>query len=179
MKKTDKLRLILPSPEMKNQAMAYREAFLTAGEARVYGTCGLHHYDVFEKWLKNIRLQTVRVPGPDGVVEHLPATTYFAIRKRDNAIVGAVNIRHYISETLYHNGHIGYSVHPGERKKGYGKEILRLALIKADELGILEPVVTCGKTNPASKKVIERNGLVFEREHTDKDGDVVLIYVKR
>jgi predicted acetyltransferase len=176
MKKTDKLRLLLPSPEMKPRVMAFREAYLAAGEERIYGSCGLHHYDTFEAWMDNIRRQTVKVPGPNGTVAELPATTYFAIRKADNAIVGAANIRHYLNEACYHNGHIGYSVHPLERRKGYGKEILRLALIKSEELGIIEPVVSCNKSNRASKAVIEKNGLAFEREHTETDGGTVLVY---
>jgi predicted acetyltransferase len=173
MKKLDKIRLILPSPEMKNQAMAMREAFFAAGERKIYGTCGLHHFTDFGEWLVHIRRQIV-IPGGEAV-EKIPATTYFAVRTADAAIVGAVNIRHFLTESVYHNGHIGYSVHPAERGKGYGREVLRLALIKANELGILEPVVTCRKHNTASKRVIEANKLRFVREHADAQG-VILIY---
>jgi predicted acetyltransferase len=177
MRKSDKIRLIQPSPEMKNHVMAYRDAFFAAGEPKIFGTCGLHNFDDFGEWLKHIRSQQ-SVQGGDGV-ERLPATTYMAVRMSDNAIVGAANIRHYLNEANYPNGHIGYSVHPGERGKRYGREILRLSLIKADELGILEPIVSCSKKNIASKRVIEANKLQFEREHTEQDGGRVLIYVKR
>jgi predicted acetyltransferase len=177
MKNKDKIRLILPSLEMKNRAMAFRDAFLTAGENRIYGSCGMHHFDDFNEWLIHIKKTAEGKADffPEGLAL-FPAVTYFAIRTHDSAIVGAANIRYYIDEPHYHNGHIGYSVHPQERGKGYGKEILRLALIKTVELGIIEPVVSCNKDNRASKKIIERNGLEFEKQYIENDGSVVLVY---
>jgi predicted acetyltransferase len=99
-----------------------------------------------------------------------------AVRLADNAIVGIVNIRHYLTDAIYHNGHIGYSVHPLERNKGYGSEILRLALIKAEQLGILETVVTCNSDNRVSKHLIEKHGLSFQKQFTEDNGNIVLIY---
>ena len=40
-----------------------------------------------------------------------------------------VNIRHYLNEELSKfGGHIGYSIRPTERNKGYAHEQLKLAL---------------------------------------------------
>ncbi len=166
-KPVDKIKLIAPSKEMRNRVMAFREAFLSRGE-KIHGGWSLEHYgEPFDEWLAGLKTT------PDNFV---PSTTYMAVRLSDNAIVGIVNIRHYLTDAIYHNGHIGYSVHPSERRRGYGTEILRLALIKAEQLGIMETVVTCNDDNRSSRRVIERNGLKFERQFIEDNGNTVLIY---
>ena len=51
--------------------------------------------------------------------------------------VGAINIRHYLSEKLLlDGGHIGDGVRPSERRKGYATEIIRLGLEECKKLGI-------------------------------------------
>lgn len=48
--------------------------------------------------------------------------TYLLIRKSDNKIVGAINIRlNYGSGINKFNGNIGYGIRPTERRKGYNK----------------------------------------------------------
>ena len=166
----EKIKLILPSLEMKNRAMDFRSEFIERGE-KIHGSCGMHHYGDFTQWLNIVR-QTAVNP-PEG---HPHSTTYFGIRVTDNSIVGVINIRHYLREEWYHNGHIGYSVRPSERNRGYASEMLRQALIKAEQAGIMETVVTCNRDNRASRKVIENNGLSFEREFLEDNGNTVLIY---
>lgn len=181
----EKIRLIAPSLEMKHRVAAFRKEFFDHGEQKIYGSCGLHHYERVEDWLGSLSPDPPQHPDREllaiatGRPEHLfPASTFFAIRTRDDVIVGVTNIRHYIDEAHYHNGHIGYSVRPSERRKGYGTELLRLALIKAEQLGVIEPVVTCNKGNIGSKRVIERNKLAFEQEFLESNGNRVLIYRK-
>ena len=54
--------------------------------------------------------------------EKVPAETYFLVRKRDNKIVGMINIRLQLHEKLKEfGGNIGYSIRPTERRKGYNK----------------------------------------------------------
>ncbi len=165
-KPADKIKLIAPSKEMRNRIMAYREAFLTRGET-IHGGAGLAKRESFDEWLLSLR------NPPEGWV---PSSTFMAVRLSDNTIVGIVNIRHYLTEAIYHNGHIGYSVHPDERGKGYGTEILRLALIKAEQLGIMETVVTCNHDNRVSKHILEKHGLTYVKRFTEDNGNTVLIY---
>lgn len=61
-------------------------------------------------------------------------------------------------------GQIAYSVRPAERNKDYGTEILRLLLIKCEELGMKEVYVSCVKSNIASEKVILNNSGKKESE---------------
>ena len=58
-------------------------------------------------------------------------------------------------------GIFGYSIRPEERGKGYGKEQLRLALIKAREIGLRRVRIICVDTNERSKKTILGNGGVM------------------
>ena len=96
---------------------------------------------------------------PEGFV---PQTTFWLID--DGVYVGQVRIRHHINHQFLKTigGHIGYSIRPSKRGKGYGSNILELALPKAKELGINRVLVTCDATNIASRKIIEKNGGVLE-----------------
>lgn len=67
-------------------------------------------------------------------------------------------------------GHIGYDIRPSQRKKGYGKAILRLVLPLAKELGINKVLITCDVTNIASKKIIKANGGDLEDTIPDSNG---------
>ena len=61
-----------------------------------------------------------------------PAVTYLLIRENDNRLIGMINIRHNLNETMLRfGGHIGYGVRPSEKRKGYNKINLYLGLIKA------------------------------------------------
>ena len=61
-----------------------------------------------------------------------------------------------------YGGHVGYSIRPGRRRRGYGQIILSLALRECIGMGLARLLVTCDSDNIASKKIIERNGGEFE-----------------
>ena len=112
---------------------------------------------------------------PDG--KHVPGTTLFLLDVDRNRLIGAVNIRHYLNENLLKTGgHIGDGIRPSERRKGYGTEIIRLALIECQKLGIDKVLITCDKDNIGSKKAIIKNGGVLENEVVEDDGNVVERY---
>lgn len=87
----------------------------------------------------------------------------------EGKVVGVVRVRHIEMDTA---GHIGYDISPDYRNKGYGNQILKLALKKASDLGIKEAIVTCNIENAASKKIIEKNngkllGTIFDEEEDE------------
>ena len=55
-------------------------------------------------------------------------------------------------------------VRPSARGRGLGTELLRQSLLRARDIGLDKALLTCGKTNYASVKVILSNGGVLESE---------------
>lgn len=77
--------------------------------------------------------------------------------------VGCSKLRHSLTNNLFKKGgHIGYSIRPSEREKGYGNIILKETLKKAKELKLNKVLVTCNEDNIISSKIIEYNGGVLK-----------------
>ena len=96
---------------------------------------------------------------PEGWV---PAIQLVAFSEKGQA-VGFLNLRLRLSNFLLEaGGHIGYSIRPSERGKGYAKETLRQGLQVAKEKNIKKALVTCSVNNPASRAVILANGGLLE-----------------
>ena len=82
----------------------------------------------------------------------------------DNQYIGQASIRPELG-TMYlvtYGGHIGYSIRPSRRRRGYGTKILALALAEARQLNMPRVLITCNSDNIASKKIIEANGGQYE-----------------
>jgi predicted acetyltransferase len=87
----------------------------------------------------------------------------------NNEVVGITRIRHQGDE---YSGHIGYDIGPCYRNRGYGTQILKLALKEAGKLGIKNAIVTCSTDNIPSRKIIEKNngellGVIFDEEENE------------
>ncbi len=85
------------------------------------------------------------------------------VRESDHKVVGVIQIRHYFNEFLEkYGGHIGYSICPSERRKGYATQMLRAVLPACKVLGIDKVLITCVTGNEGSRKTILNNGGVYE-----------------
>ena len=103
----------------------------------------------------------------------VPDSVFFLLDIERNRLLGAVNIRHYLNDSLLcSGGHIGDGIRPSERGKGYGTEIIRLALIECKKLGINKVLMTCDKDNIASAKTIINNGGVLDSEFVNEEGEI-------
>jgi predicted acetyltransferase len=103
----------------------------------------------------------------------VPSSTYWLVNE-DRKIIGVVNIRHRLTEKLFHSGgHIGYGIRPSERRKGYATKLLSLSLEKAKELGIQKVLVVCDADNIGSEKTILNNGGIRDTDYVTEDGNVV------
>ena len=142
------MRLIEPAAEYCRQIREYRDAFLECGDS-MDGTSDLRLIDDPMEWIRYLAKYKDPETVPRGRV---PSTQYIFLREEDNKIVGMIDIRHQLNEYLEKfGGHIGYSVVPGERCKGYASQMLKASLLKCKELGIGKVLVTCSDTNEGSR----------------------------
>lgn len=165
--------MVKPTHEMMHSALAYKIEHLRNGETELHGSSLLHEME-FEDWLNLVMVNS----SPETVHENwVVASTFFVIRKSDRKMIGMVDIRHSLNDFLAsYGGHIGYGVRPSERKKGYGTQILQMALTYARGLGLSRVMLACNQDNIASRKIIQTCGGVKEREFVHSDGKCVEVY---
>ena len=109
----------------------------------------------------------------------VPTTTLFAVRKDDNKIIGITDIRHNLEQDVLkeYGGHIGYSVCPTERCKGYGTTILQLALDYTREMGLERVMLSCNEENIASVRVIEKCGGILQSTKVIRDERIRIYWI--
>ena len=168
------LKFELPTSRRKNQAIDYILEFQKF-KSNINGTGGLNISN-YESWLK----RTIDSHNGRNVCkDRVPASTYFIFNEND-ILIGMCNIRQKLSEYLVESGsgHIGYSVRPTERRKGYATIILRESLaILLNEFNVKEVLLGCYKDNVGSKKTIISNGGIFQREILNENGKTTLVYM--
>jgi predicted acetyltransferase len=156
------LQLAVPYAAHEQAVMEFRQILKDAG-APFDGCAGLEACNSYSEWLQ-FDYRNKQAYG-DGWV---PSTVFLGLRKGDGKLVGIIDIRHKLTDFLLnYGGQIGYSVAPNERRKGYAKQMLRLALHECKKLNIDRVLLTCDKENIASQKTITANGGVLENEVED------------
>ena len=154
----------VPTAARKDDAIAYIREFLEFG-SDINGTGGLDRYlEDYDGWLEKLNQDYHRIPNE----EKVPARTFFLVRESDRKIVGMINIRLTLNERLSrYGGHMGYSIRPTERGKGYNKINLYLGLKFCHQAGIKSVFLDADLENPASWKTMEALGGVRIREYFD------------
>ena len=150
--------LVTLTEEYKEQLFEMMDEWCATGEKIVPYAIRKNDYHDFQYYLDNLQI-TEEVDGK------VPDTTLFCLDVDRNIFVGAVNIRHYLTEEMLVNaGHIGDGIRPSERRKGYATAMIGLALEEAKKLGIHRVLMCCDKENIASAKSIINNGGILENE---------------
>ena len=157
-------------PSLVSPSVAYRDSFLAGAaeflaEGRFDSTYArslgydsdalADHFPQFVRDLKGLADAT-------GSFSRYPDRVLWLVH--DGEYIGQTSIRPELTTPylLTYGGHIGYSIRPSRRCRGYGKAILGLTLVASRELGLRRVLVTCDSDNVGSRKIIEHNGGQFE-----------------
>ena len=153
------LHLILPTAEYRHEIAAYRQEFLDAGDS-MDGTGPLRRMADPMEWLAATEACRHPETVPSGWVD---ATQFLCVREADKKVVGMIQVRHWLNAFLReYGGHIGYSVRPSERRKGYAGWMLNAVKPFCRSIGLSSILVTCLKENEASRRTILKNGGVYD-----------------
>ena len=165
------LILVEPSAEMKDEALEYKEEHFAFGDMQVHGSGGLAFYDDYDEWITHIA--AIKTPSPERPIQ---TSTFFFKRVSDGRLIGCTKIHHSLTDDLKNGGHIAYGIRPSERRKGYGKKQLGLALAYAKILRMDQVIIACDKDNTASAATAKSCGGVLVNEF-EEDGKIKQHYV--
>ena len=160
------VELIEPCEALAATYRSFIHEFLERGEPLIPAVLEYDARD-FGSLIRRLRQDAAGIDLPEGYV---PASCFWLVDEH-KTLVGVAHFRHSLNAALlYEGGHIGYSIRPTQRNKGYGKRMLKLLLEHAKRLDIPRVWLTCDKANAASARVIQSNGGKLDSEVPRKDG---------
>lgn len=152
------MKLIFPEKRNEQIVMDFKQKIKDANE-QFCGVSGLERMD-YDEWLQYLLAVSKKETCPDGIV---PAYEKIYVDDDETKVYGMINMRFELNDMLLKfGGHIGYSVSPDERRKGYAKAMLSGALEFYRDEGYDKVLITCNKNNIASQKTIESVGGILE-----------------
>jgi predicted acetyltransferase len=145
---------MLAEPEVRYE-VSYRDAMAEfVAEGRGEELRSLPGHSSFSSFVEELRAQAAGRDLPEGWVA---GTTWWLVD--GDRFIGKVEVRHTLTDSLrLRGGHIGYSIRPTMRQRGYGTLALALVLPRCLDLGLDRVLVTCDASNEASRRIIESNG---------------------
>lgn len=148
------LELVKPQLEHGPAYLAMVDDFLAAGEAYSYNNVELARED-FAQFVHELEDEAAGI----GLPPHFPAQQTYVLLKDHTTIVGEIRFRPHLSPPYEkYAGHIGYNICPSQRGQGYATHLLALLLEQARALRLTGVSLTIDEDNPASIRVIEKNG---------------------
>lgn len=153
-----KLRLIKASGQYQKEITDMLDEWNATGESIVPYAIRRVDYHDFEYYCNSLEIK-------DASGRFVPDSTFFCLDEERHIIVGAVNFRHFLNDSLLLNGgHIGDGVRPSERRKGIATKMIALALDECRKLGLKRVLMVCDRENIGSAKSIQNNGGILENE---------------
>ena len=165
-----KLKLVKLCEKYRAQLIDMMDEWAATGEKIIPSAIRKNDWHDFEGYLAGLDT----APKPPLV----PDSTFFCLDEERGSFVGAVNIRHYLSDALLKSGgHIGDGVRPSERRRGVATAMIGLALDECRRLGIDRVLMVCDRDNIGSARSIINNGGVLENEvENEQDGRIIQRY---
>lgn len=157
----EEVYLVKPDLSMEKEISLFRREFLDSKEEKMPGCSDLEKFSSASEWIEHTQKISSESTLPEGSVL---SDQYVYFRKKDSKIVGMIVFRK-ITEGDYLDlkGHIGYSVRPSERRKGYAKRMLEDILPECRKLNFKKIYINCNKNNEGSKRVIKSCGGKLEK----------------
>lgn len=148
------LTLVKPTIAYASAYLAMVEAFLQVGEEYPYNNIELARED-FAQFVHELEDEAQGIGLPPGIP---PQQTYLLLKDKQTAL-GEIRFRPHLSPPYEkHGGHIGYNIRPDQRGRGYATAQLALLLEEARKIQLAGVSLTIEDDNPASVRVIEKNG---------------------
>lgn len=152
----DELFFVEPSLTYKDEILDYKKEMLEANSS-FDGCVSLKRMENLEDYVD--LCFSWSNPSKDVSVYGSKGNVVMAVRKSDNKVIGFFQAHNIPDESMErYTGHVGYSVRPSERKKGYATKLLAKAKDFLSTFGLTEIVVSCEEDNEASRKTILANG---------------------
>ena len=161
------IRLIDPTLDLKQTFMQYLDAFGCSTDNYRLGALRFTQHDSFADAIAASFAARVQHDGlPDGITPH---SVYWLV-DQSNHMLADIALRHELNEALaVFGGHIGYSVHPDHRNKGYATYMVKQMIPLAQRMKINRLLITCDIDNIASNRVIQKCGGLLENTLTLPD----------
>lgn len=165
----EELFFVEPSATYAEEISAYREEMLVA-ESGFDGCLSMRRMPDPKEYAD----YCIGFANPNRVLKENGArgTVLLCIRKSDNKMVGCMQVHHVLNEQMRNiTGHVGYSVRPSERRKGYATRMLAKAKDYLTSFGFFEIYISCMVENEASRRTILANGGEYiETVYLEADG---------
>ncbi|WP_080655419.1 GNAT family N-acetyltransferase [Butyrivibrio fibrisolvens] len=150
------LLYVEPSMEYADEIAAYKKEMLEAGSS-FDGCFSMKRHDSIKDYVDDC----INWSDPSREADEHGAwgNVILAIRKSDCKMVGCMQVHNVLTDRMQkYTGHVGYSVRPSERRKGYATKMLAKACDFLTSFGFEEIGVSCLPENEASRKTILANG---------------------
>lgn len=148
------LELVKPAIEHGPAYLAMIDEYLQLGEEYTHNNVELARTD-FAQFVRELEEEAAGIGLPPG----LPTQQTYLLIKDHKMAIGEIRFRPALNPPYEHwNGHVGYNIRPLQRGKGHATRQLALLLEEARKLHLKGVSLTIEDENPASVRVIEKNG---------------------